>query len=937
MADNKDIENQKELNSEVEKNLSFEEEILFILNKRRGIDGETLKDQQDINNVLTDQTKQLKFQAVEKNRIKSLSSQISKIASSTYSLNREELGLTKTNNALIKSQLDLDKSIQSLTLQQNKLYMEGGELNNDIAVSIGLQIKEASKLKDEISNIQEDSEKISNSFGSKSFGGLSNIVKSIPGLKGLSGPFEEAAEAARKQGEFNLENFGQTKGLTKQQKIDNKLTNDKLKTYKKLRSEGMGIGKSTDKNGKIMAGALKEAGLSAKQVKVGKLPVKSIGTFKAGFKSLGPVIAKAMGPLILIDLAVKAIKFFVDAMFSASKATAEMSRNMLISRESAKQLYTTDLPSIVGQYNEIQKVANGTTITTTAYTKALGDINSKLGLQLDLTRGFGKQTAMNVAEVAKMQVNFGLSADASTQLFMESVKTGTSLEDNNKEIFGTLGLMSVQSGIQVDMNKTIEEAAAIQGNLRANFKGSTANLAAAVFQAKLLGLNLSQVAGAGEKLLDFESSIGAEMEAELLTGKQLNLEKAREYALMGKTDLLMKEISEQAGTQEDFLKMNVIQRKALAKAVGLEVNELADMYDKQAKMDALAKKNLEIKNALMKDGKLILDENFDLEKASLQEIQIAAKAAGKSEAELRDILGDQIYDRKQQEDASQKFAKALEQAKDAFVRLVDGGSLDKLADILTGLTESALFSGFAEEGEAKRISKTAIDAKNEQDKVAKALNPEGKSESELRAELGDEAYEKRSIEEKKIKDQQQLLTKEASLSEKALEAQSQATGIDDATDVGASALVGAGAGAAIGAGFFGIGAVPGAIIGGIVGGASAAIKNWFDQGTADDALAEVRNISTNEDAEAERLAKLASENTESVDDFILRPGQSPIKFNKDDLLIGGTNLGGSGSNSSNNEVATLLKELLSTVKKGGNVYMDGALVGSATTLAYNKL
>ena len=191
--------------------------------------------------------------------------------------------------------------------------------------------------------------------------------------------------------------------------------------------------------------------------------------------------------------------------------------------------------------------------------------------------------------------------------------------------------------------------------------------------------------------------------------------------------------------------------------------------------------------------------------------------------------------------------------------------------------------------------------------------------------------------EKKIKDQQQLLTKEASLSEKALEAQSQATGIDDATDVGASALVGAGAGAAIGAGFFGIGAVPGAIIGGIVGGASAAIKNWFDQGTADDALAEVRNISTNEDAEAERLAKLASENTESVDDFILRPGQSPIKFNKDDLLIGGTNLGGSGSNSSNNEVATLLKELLSTVKKGGNVYMDGALVGSATTLAYNKL
>jgi hypothetical protein len=241
MADNKDIKNQKELTSEVRKNLSFEEEILFILNKRRGITGETLKDQQDISNVLADQTKQLKFQIQEKREITSLSGKINRIAATTYSINKEELGLTKTNNDLIKNQLDLDKTIQSLTQQQNKLLIEGGELNVNIATSIGMQVKEAVKLKDEITKVQEESEKISNSFGVKAFGGLSKVIGSIPGLKGLSGPFEEAAEAARKQGQFNLENFGQTKGLTKQQKIDNKLTNDKLKDYKKLRGEGKGI------------------------------------------------------------------------------------------------------------------------------------------------------------------------------------------------------------------------------------------------------------------------------------------------------------------------------------------------------------------------------------------------------------------------------------------------------------------------------------------------------------------------------------------------------------------------------------------------------------------------------------------------------------------------------------------------------------------------
>jgi hypothetical protein len=579
MADNKDIENQKELNSEVEKNLSFEEEILFILNKRRGISGESLKDQQDINNVLADQTKQLKFQISEKRTIKSLSDKISRIASSAYAINIDELGLDKTRSKLKKEQLDLDKSIQSLMIEQNKLNSAGGRLNRDISNSIGMQVEEAVKLKTAIRGIQEESRKVEKSFGSKSFGGLSKVVGSIPGLKGLSSPFEAASEAARATGAENLKNFGNVEGLTKQQKVDNKLTNDKLKTYKKLRGEGKGISE-----------ALKISGANAKQVKVGKLPVESIGTFKAGFKSLGPVITKALGPLALIKIAADIAKFFFDAMVDASKATAEMSRNMLISREAAGDLYTNVIPGIVNQFNEISKEQGKATILAADYQKAISSINSELGMQLNLTQDFGKATAMNVAEVARMQVNFGLSAKAATQLFLESEKAGVPLEEMNKSIFGTLGLMSAQSGIQVDINKTIEEAAAIQGNLRANFRGSTEEIAKGVFQAKLLGLNLSQMEGISGGLLDFQSSIENEMAAELLTGKQLNLERAREAALMGDTETLMKEISEQAGSQEDFLAMNIIQRKALAKAVGMEVNELADMYKKKSESDALAKK-----------------------------------------------------------------------------------------------------------------------------------------------------------------------------------------------------------------------------------------------------------------------------------------------------------------------------------------------------------
>ena len=39
-------------------------------------------------------------------------------------------------------------------------------------------------------------------------------------------------------------------------------------------------------------------------------------------------------------------------------------------------------------------------------------------------------------------------------------------------------------------------------------------------------MELKGVAAAGKQLLNFEQSISAELEAELLTGKQLNLEKS---------------------------------------------------------------------------------------------------------------------------------------------------------------------------------------------------------------------------------------------------------------------------------------------------------------------------------------------------------------------------------------------------------------------------
>jgi hypothetical protein len=97
------------------------------------------------------------------------------------------------------------------------------------------------------------------------------------------------------------------------------------------------------------------------------------------------------------------------------------------------------------------------------------------------------------------------------------------------------------------------------------------------------------VANAGKSLLDFESSITAELEAELLLGKDINLERARAAALAGDQVTLEQELQKEAGNFSDFTKMNVIQQEALAKAMGMTSDQLADILFQQEVQGKTAK------------------------------------------------------------------------------------------------------------------------------------------------------------------------------------------------------------------------------------------------------------------------------------------------------------------------------------------------------------
>ena len=88
---------------------------------------------------------------------------------------------------------------------------------------------------------------------------------------------------------------------------------------------------------------------------------------------------------------------------------------------------------------------------------------------------------------------------------------------------------------------------------------------------------MSQVEGIASSLLNIEDSMQKEMEAELLTGKDLNLEKARAAALNNDNVGLMEELAKQGITAADYSNMNVIQQEALAGALGMNRGQMSDM------------------------------------------------------------------------------------------------------------------------------------------------------------------------------------------------------------------------------------------------------------------------------------------------------------------------------------------------------------------------
>ena len=219
---------------------------------------------------------------------------------------------------------------------------------------------------------------------------------------------------------------------------------------------------------------------------------------------------------------------------------------------------------------------NGGLITSAEYIKTASDLTKEFGLNAAAVF-----TPENLSEAASMTKEMGLAGKEAANLARLSKVNGGNIESQNESIVAGINSANKQNKTAVAHGQALRDVANASEGIAISYAGYPEKLGEAATAAAGLGMSLGDVDRIASSLLDFQSSIEAEMEAELLTGRSLNLEKARQLALDNDLAGVATELANQGITSANFSKMNRIQQEAQAKALGMSRDEMARMLLQQ--------------------------------------------------------------------------------------------------------------------------------------------------------------------------------------------------------------------------------------------------------------------------------------------------------------------------------------------------------------------
>jgi hypothetical protein len=353
---------------------------------------------------------------------------------------------------------------------------------------------------------------------------------------------------------------------------------------------------------------------------------------KGGVGEIGTQLKKSLSdPLVVIGFLVTQLK---DAFLSLDTMIGNTAKNMGISYNAAANL-NSSFVQMAGNTGNVF-------VTTKGINESFNQINAALGTNAELS----EDILVAQTELVKQA---GYSVQAATMLSKLSLATGKPTKEIASNFLGQVKALNLVNGTAVNEKQLLEDISSVSKDTLATFASQPGKLAEAAYEARKLGLDLEKLKGTQSALLDIESSIASEFEAEVLTGKQLNLERARYFALTNDYAGLAKELGKQDITRDSFGKMNVIQQEATAKALGMSADTMGGMLMDQEAMSKLS--GIDGDNAKEKFDNLVKQVGLEEAKKRLGDDELANQMASVS--------------------TQDKFNASIEKLKELFVTLID--------------------------------------------------------------------------------------------------------------------------------------------------------------------------------------------------------------------------------------------------------------------------
>ena len=410
------------------------------------------------------------------------------------------------------------------------------------------------------------------------------------------------------------------------------LTGGSLSTINKMFGGALGDTKGIEENTRKQ---LKSMELQ------GKLSSGAVGTWvnlkgKAqGFGVLTGEIGKSIGKNMVDPITILMM------LFENSKSINQFQNSLGVSYGHATAL-REEMSNVAAKSGEVY-------INSAKLEKSWMALNQEMGFVADTS-------GETLTTMTFMNEKLGLEAKAASNLTMMFKLQGDNTETIASNTVDALNSQIKMGNVTLTSKQVLGEIANTTNAIKVSLGANPIAIGAAVIAAKQLGAELSDIDATMNSLLNFEQSINAELEFELLSGKQLNLEKARLLALNNDYAGVAEEIAKQGIDYAYMTGANRIEQELAAKTLGMSREQLT---------------------------KITLQQ--EMQKMSAQEI--------------KDAYGDGAYEQYKALDASEKLAATVAKLKgifsDAMVALTP--IIDGFASLVAGV--AWLISGATTVGE----------------------------------------------------------------------------------------------------------------------------------------------------------------------------------------------------------------------------------------------